>query len=121
MVKSSIQNFSEVFSGTKQEASGSLPKKAGLSVVYKQVYDTSRGGRTKPVSHAQAQHTIQVAFLRKDASRKINYTMSMGVHRNEFLVLKIIFILFINGEAQEGKHDFIKLFFFQWGYENFIL
>ena len=44
--------------------------------------------------------------------------MSMGVHRNEFLVLKIIFILYINGGAQEGKHNFIKIFFFQWGYEN---
>ena len=39
----------------------------------------------------------------------------MGVHRNEFLVLKIIFILYINGGAQEGKHDFIKIFFFNGG------
>ena len=92
-----------------------------MLVVYKQAYDTSRGGRTMPASHAQAQYTIQVAFLRKDARRKNNYTMSMGVYRNEFLVLKIIFTLYINGGAQEGKHDFIKIFFFQWGYENFIL
>ena len=41
--------------------------------------------------------------------------MSMGVHRNEFLVLKIIFILYINGGAQEGKHNFIKIFFFSMG------
>ena len=75
-----------------------------------------------PLPH-KAQYTIQVAFLRKDARRKNKYTMSMGVHRNELLVLKIIFILYINGGkgAQEGKHDFIKIFFFQWGYENFIL
>ena len=28
-------------------------------------------------------------------------TISMGVHRNEILVVKIIFILYINGGAQE--------------------
>ena len=33
----------------------------------------------------------------------------MGVHRNEFLVLKIIFILYINGGAQEGKHNFFSV------------
>ena len=33
----------------------------------------------------------------------------MGVHRNEFLVLKKIFILYINGGAQEGKHIFLVI------------
>ena len=63
--------------------------------------------------HTTTQYTIQVAFLRKDPRLKIknNYTMSMGEHRNEILVVKIIFILYINGGAQEGKHDFIKIFF----------
>ena len=32
----------------------------------------------------------------------------MGVHRNEFLILKIIFILYIKGGAQEGKHNFFS-------------
>ena len=80
-----------------------------LVVVYKQAYDTSHGGRTMPASHTTAHYTIQVAFLRKDARRKNNYTMSMGVHRNEFLVLKKIFILYINGGVQEGKHNFFSV------------
>ena len=53
---------------------------------------------------------------RKTQNKKLfSFCMSMGVHRNEFLVLKLIFILYINGGAQEGKYDFIKIFFFDRG------
>ena len=33
----------------------------------------------------------------------------MGEHRNEILVVKIIFILYKNGGAQEGKHNFFSV------------
>ena len=96
--------------GTSSDKMSFFPKivPADWSVVYKKAFDTSRGGRTMPASHTTAQYTIQVAFLRKDARSKNNYTLSMGVHRNEILVLTIIFILFINGGAQEGNHNFFQ-------------
>ena len=89
-------------------------------LVYKQAFDTRRGGRIIHHTHTTTQYTIQVAFLRKDPRLKTknNYTMSMGEHRNEILVVKIIFSFYINGGAQEGKHDFIKNIFQWWKHRN---
>ena len=56
-----------------------------------------------PASHAQLPYTIQAVILRKDARRKtknnFSFYISVGEHRKEFVVVKIIF------------H-----FIYQWGY-----
>ena len=79
--------------------------------------------------HARVPHHTPIhrttRFSQKRRKTQNNYTMSMGVHRNEILVVKKFFILYINGGAQERKYDFIKIFFFNGGmkilsYENII-
>ena len=103
----------EYITQVSQEIEGWVTKEfsqeVSRTVVYKQAYDTSRGGRTP--SHTASNFPYKPYFSEKtqDARRKKLYYVNGGTQERKCNLIKIFFHLYVNRNTQERRYNFIKI------------